>query len=333
MLPLTRSMKQPEGLKLTGGVKISKTAPVIPSLPALSPSNVLRDLNKAANILKNGGVVIFPTDTVYGIGCRLDDQKAIGRIYQIKGTPQNQPFPILVSDIKQVARLAKISKVAKKLINKFWPGGLTIILQAKSGQKIGFRQPKSGFVESLIDKVGVPIIGTSANLHGKDAVESSRDLDPELIKQVDYVLKGECEKGIESTVVDVTTTPPKILRQGAIKIDDLPAGRQVIKIDTTKREEVTVELTDPHSGKSDKLVEKQKMGSQVLLPMIVKILKKNKIKFSDLTAIEVNLGPGSFTGTRVGISVANALGYALNLPVNGKKGKIAIPVYEKSKFD
>ena len=83
----------------------------------------------------------------------------------------------------------------------------------------------------------------------------------------------------------------------------------------------------------DKLKKTQKLGSQVLLPMIVKILKKNKLKFSELTAIEVNVGPGSFTGTRVGVAVANALGYALNLPVNGKKGKIALPVYEKSKFD
>lgn len=106
-----------------------------------------------------------------------------------------------------------------------------------------------------------------------------------------------------------------------------------LKIDTTKRKEVIVELVDKKSGKVDKLKKTQKLGSQVLLPMIVKILKKNKLKFSDLTAVEVNVGPGSFTGIRVGVAVANALGYALNLPVNGKKGKIALPIYEKSKFD
>ena len=107
----------------------------------------------------------------------------------------------------------------------------------------------------------------------------------------------------------------------------------LLKIDTTKTEEVIVELIDPKTKKKDRLVEKQKLGSQVLLPMIVKILKKNKIDFSNLTAIEVNPGPGSFTGTRVGVSVANALGFALSIPVNGKKGKIVLPVYEKSKFD
>ena len=107
----------------------------------------------------------------------------------------------------------------------------------------------------------------------------------------------------------------------------------VLKIDTTIHKEVTVEMKDPISGKVQKLVEEQKLGSQVLLPMIVKILKKNELNLKDLTAVEVNCGPGSFTGTRVGVSVANALGFALDVPVNGKKGKIVVPIYEKSKFD
>src|SRR3989338_8185783 len=107
----------------------------------------------------------------------------------------------------------------------------------------------------------------------------------------------------------------------------------VLKIDTTIHKEVTVELKDPKSGKVQKLVQKQKLGSQVLLTMIVKILKKNELNLKDLTAVEVNCGPGSFTGTRVGVSVANALGFALDIPVNGKKGKIVVPIYEKSKFD
>ena len=122
----------------------------------------------------------------------------------------------------------------------------------------------------------------------------------------------------------------------------------VLKIGTTIHKEVRIELKDPKKAKVQKLVEKQKLGSQVLLPMIAKILKKNRQNlrsssskdstaglklFKGLTAIEVNPGPGSFTGTRVGVSVANALGFALDVPVNGKKGKIVVPIYEKSKFD
>lgn len=107
----------------------------------------------------------------------------------------------------------------------------------------------------------------------------------------------------------------------------------ILKIDTTNREEVTVELVDPKTKKAKKLTQKQKTGSQALLPLIVKILKQNKLAFCNLTAIEVNPGPGSFTGTRVGVTVANVLGYSLNIPVNGKKNNVVIPKYEKSKFD
>lgn len=107
----------------------------------------------------------------------------------------------------------------------------------------------------------------------------------------------------------------------------------ILKIDTTIASEVTVELFDKNSGKKDSLVQKQQLGSQVLLPLVIKILKNNRATFRDLTGVEVNAGPGSFTGTRVGVSVANALGFALDIPVNGKKGKIVEPVYAESKFD
>lgn len=106
----------------------------------------------------------------------------------------------------------------------------------------------------------------------------------------------------------------------------------ILEIDTTKTMEVEVKLKEK-SKILDKLHKKQNLGSQALLPSIQKILTRNKKKFSDLTEIRVNPGPGSFTGTRVGVTVANALGFSLNIPVNGKKGKIILPKYEKSKFD
>lgn len=105
-----------------------------------------------------------------------------------------------------------------------------------------------------------------------------------------------------------------------------------LSIDTTKKEEVIVELWDGKIQK-DKIAVTQKLPSQALLPAIVKILKKNKLVFKDLTGVDVATGPGSFTGTRVGAAVANALGFALSIPVNGKLDNIAIPVYEKTKYD
>ena len=199
----------------------------------------LKDLKKAVTIFKNGGVVIFPTDTVYGIGCRFDDQKAINRIYQIKGTPKTQPFPILVSNINQIKKLAKLNKAAQNLIKKYWPGGLTIILPSRHPErerriysdssatpqndisKVGFRMPDSDFIRSLINKVGVPIIGTSANFYGQMPAKSFKDLDPKLVGLADFVIKGECQGGIESTVVDVTVDSPKILRKGAVDINSI----------------------------------------------------------------------------------------------------------------
>lgn len=198
----------------------------------------LLEIKKAAEVLKSGGVVIFPTDTVYGIGSIYDDQNALDRIYKIKSRPENQPFPILVSMVRQVEDLATITPSARKLIKKYWPGGLTIILpsvipakagthpnhlpviasETKQSPKIGFRMPRSSLITLLIDLVGVPIIGTSANFHGRPPAASFEKLDPQLIKLADFVIKGTCRNGVESTVVDATVDPPKILRQGAVKI-------------------------------------------------------------------------------------------------------------------
>ncbi len=108
---------------------------------------------------------------------------------------------------------------------------------------------------------------------------------------------------------------------------DRMALYMILSIDSTNRDKIIVSLD------GIQIIEEQKLGSQVLLPLIVKILKKQKANFKDISEIKVETGPGSFTGTRVGTAVANALGFALNIPVNGKKGKIAEPIYEKSKFD
>ena len=176
-------------------------------------------IKEAIAVLKKGGIVIFPTDTVYGIGCRFDDKEVISRLYKIKKTPTGQPFPILVTKLSQVEDLASINKTAEELIKKLWPGALTIILQSKKNkEKIGFRMPDSSLVRSIISGVGVPVIGTSANFHGFQAPKSYKELDSDFIKLSDFVLKGECQLGMESTVVDATGDVPKVLRQGVITL-------------------------------------------------------------------------------------------------------------------
>ena len=176
-------------------------------------------IEKAIAILKKGGIVIFPTDTVYGIGCCFDRPKAVDRIYQIKNTPRGQPFPVLVSTTDQLRQYAQVTVQAENLIKKYWPGALTIILQSKKSKgKIGFRMPDSSLVKALIDELGVPIIGTSANFHGHPAPKSYEELDSNFTKLADFVLEGDCQLGEESTVVDATVDPPKVLRQGAVEL-------------------------------------------------------------------------------------------------------------------
>lgn len=175
------------------------------------------EISEAVAVLARGGVVILPTDTVYGLACKWDIAPATARIRRIKSSAQN--FPILVASLTQAHAIAKINPHAQALINKHWPGSLTIIvLDKKSNQKIGLRMPASERVLSVIEQLGAPIVGTSANFHGQKPPSSQSELDPKLVALVDFVLGGNCEKGIESTVIDTTVSPAKILRRGAVNL-------------------------------------------------------------------------------------------------------------------
>lgn len=188
-------------------------------------------IKKAVEVLKNGGIVIFPTDTAFGIGCRIDDKKAVERLFQIRRRPKTQSVPVLADTVKMAQDyLMPIPKdIIDKLIEPFWPGALTIVLQAKTdkvlslvragGQTLGVRIPNHPIARKLIREVGVPILGPSANFHGEKTPYKFEELDQELIKLVDYVVPGECFICQSSTVIDCTKKPWKILRGGAIKID------------------------------------------------------------------------------------------------------------------
>lgn len=181
-------------------------------------------------ILKRGGVAIFPTDTVMGIGCRIDDKKAVEKVFGIKKRSPQQAVPILVSSIAMAREyVTSIQKdVEGKLMEKYWPGGLTIILPAEKtkvssllrggGENIGLRIPAYKMVQELIEAVGVPIIGTSANFHGEKTPITQVDLNPDLVSLVDGLLEGDSLGQVSSTIIDVTVAPWKVLRMGAIEI-------------------------------------------------------------------------------------------------------------------
>lgn len=177
------------------------------------------EIKRASEVLKKGGVVIFPTDTVYGVGCKFDNKVAVARIYKIKGTSKGQPMPILIDNKSYLKKFGcKVSKATKKLIAKHWPGSLTLIFNSYL-DKIGLRIPNHPITLSLIKSAGFPIIGTSANFHGKPAPKKFEEIDKNFLEQVDFILKGRCFFGKESTVVDTTVTPPGILRRGVLRLN------------------------------------------------------------------------------------------------------------------
>lgn len=293
----------------------------------------------AIKILKDGGIVIFPTDTAFGIGCRMDDKKAVDRLFAIRRRPLSQATPVLVaSETMGLPYYLDPSEIVRHLMKKYWPGALTIIAKCKKklvyspirggGQTIGLRMPNHETALKLIRGVGVPILGPSANFHGHPTPYRFEDLDPEFVKLVDYVVPGICSVGMASTVVDCSVTPYRIVRQGAIILKST-----TIIIDSSGSEAVSVALYagDGKQYKFKKLVSHAK--AQEVLPMIEKLLTKHDFALVDVASIRVNTGPGSYTGLRVGIAIANTLGMLLGVSVNGLPvGQTVTPVYEGDRW-
>lgn len=189
-------------------------------------------LNKPAEIIKNGGIVIFPTETVYGIGTNGLDSKAIEKLYKLKKRPYNKPISLLVSDMNMVDLLAKdITDIEYKLMKKFFPGPLTIILKKRecvpailtAGQDtVGIRIPSGEIARKLIEYVGNPISTSSANISGKSSKTNMKNMIEDFKEEVDYFIDGgECEIGISSTVVQVIDGLPNIIREGTILKEEI----------------------------------------------------------------------------------------------------------------
>ncbi|MFA5335533.1 MAG: L-threonylcarbamoyladenylate synthase [Candidatus Omnitrophota bacterium] len=175
-------------------------------------------IKEAASILKHGGLVVFPTETVYGLGANLLDAEAVKRLYRIKNRPSGKPLTVHVADIKAVKKMAgRIPAKAARLMKKYWPGPLTLVLKDKSGRKTGFRMPDNRIALKLIRAAGVPVVAPSANISGNKPPASAREALRDLDGMIEVVIDGGRTKiGIESTVVDMSGRRPVILREGAI---------------------------------------------------------------------------------------------------------------------
>lgn len=167
---------------------------------------------KAARIIRNGGLVGFPTETVYGIAALPTNKKVVARLNKIKKRPKGKPYTIHIAYKKDVYRyVQKLSPLAKKIIRKYWPGPLTLILKDKRGKKIGIRMPDNKMALSLIRAVREPIIAPSANISGQPSPTRAEDV----CDGLDLVINGGPTKyKKDSTILDLTIIPPKILREG-----------------------------------------------------------------------------------------------------------------------
>ncbi len=185
------------------------------------------DVEKAAEILKSGGLVAFPTETFYGLAADAANEAAIQKLFFVKGREPGNPVLLLVPAVEQVMRYAAhVSETAERLMNAFWPGGLTLVFQAQENVstlltagtgKIGIRVSSHPLARSLTQTFGAAITGTSANISGEPACRTAVEVLKALGDGVDKILDGGETAGQKpSTVLDVTTWPHALLREGLI---------------------------------------------------------------------------------------------------------------------
>ncbi len=194
----------------------------------INPDNPEEDKIRAAvDILKEGSIIVYPTDTVYGIGANIFDIKAVKKVYRVKKRFPAKPISACVSKVEDIHKIACMDKNIEAMVEKILPGPFTIILKKKEivpsiltagEEKIGVRIPDNKICMELSGKF--PITTTSANISGKKVPESVEGVLKQLNDNVDLILDaGACKHGIHSTVIDMTVFPPKILRKGAVLPD------------------------------------------------------------------------------------------------------------------
>lgn len=192
-----------------------------------------KDSAQIVEILNRGGVVAFPTDTVYGLAVRYDLKEAILKMKEAKQRPETKPFPMMVSSKAQIERVAVTDTRSQKLIDQWMPGALTLVFKKRPEidelvtngfPTIGIRMPDDDFVLEIINRVGVPLLVPSANLSGQPSCTTAEEVLKQLDGRIDAVVLGESGASTASTVCDTTGDELKILRQGPIKLEDLEAS-------------------------------------------------------------------------------------------------------------
>jgi len=186
------------------------------------------DTEECARIVRAGGVVAYPTDTVYGLGCDPFNGEAVRRLVAAKGE-RNKPLPVLVDGAGSAEGIAVLTETARALIERFWPGALTIVVRKKDvlpdeltlGPSVGVRCPGSAVALRLVRSCGGLLVGTSANLTGRPSCRSAAQVREQVGDRVDAILDGGTTPGTASTVVRVVEEGVEVIREGAIPVEEI----------------------------------------------------------------------------------------------------------------
>ena len=199
----------------------------------VDPRNVdLALISQAAEIVRGGGVVVYPTDTVYGLGCDPFNIASVERIYRIKGR-ERKPLPVLASSMEHVERIVTLNKTARRLAEEYWPGPLTLVVPRREGSNlpeevsagsryVGVRIPDNPVAVSLIEASGGLLIGTSANKSGELSPRTAEEAALQVGGEVDVIIdSGPTKYGISSTVVRVEGSRITLIREGVISLEEI----------------------------------------------------------------------------------------------------------------
>ncbi len=216
---------------------------MITSFEKADSENINKEImEKAAGILKKGGLVAFPTETVYGLGANGLDAAACKKIYEAKGRPSDNPLILHIGDISQLDIIAKsVPEKAKMIMDKFWPGPVTLVFEKKdivpdsvSGglKTVAVRFPSNKLARELINTFGLPVAAPSANTSGKPSPTKAEHVLHDMNGKIDMIIDGgSCDVGLESTILDVSTETASLLRPGAITKEMIEAVIGKISVD------------------------------------------------------------------------------------------------------
>lgn len=190
----------------------------------IDPENIdQEEIEQAAEIIKKGGIVAFPTETVYGLAADFLNNQAVDKISKVKKRPKGKPLTVQIQDIASLEELTcDIPAFAYQLMGRFWPGPLTLVFKAKKSGTIGVRIPDNRIARSLIKASQTPLVAPSANLSGEPAARTAEEVLEIFDGLIEMIIDGGgVELGVASTVVDLTVSPYRILREGTICQKDI----------------------------------------------------------------------------------------------------------------